>query len=307
VERATLLRSIDRIAPELKQAIGRFEMQVSQELPFLACVSIRTNHRSLVDALLNWIKKNSHDEPKEEEVEQLRQHAILKSRELANRIEPTLIEGIEPTIDDFVAAALQLSRKEKLDGLQSVLEWFHRLRLIVRASEPDAEINVLRQGFILLMTAFDAAVFDLVRVKLRKNFFDLIGAFGKNEKVTLQEIGAAGSFEVFRDKLIEEQLKARYIKDLLCLLRDMGVPCTDEDAGDRFIQLIELVLRRNVHVHNRGVVDERYLERDQKGSPKYNLYNLSLGEVARIDEPYWEMANRLCSLCVIRVADWAGN
>jgi hypothetical protein len=71
--------------------------------------------------------------------------------------------------------------------------------------------------------------------------------------------------------------------------------------------LIEMALRGNVHVHNRGVVDERYLERDQNGRPKYNLCNLSLGDVARIDKSSWEMANRQSASCVKRVADWASG
>ena len=75
-----------------------------------------------------------------------------------------------------------------------------------------------------------------------------------------------------------------------------------------FGHLIELVLRRNVHVHNRGVVDERYLERDQQtGKARFNLYNWNLGQAAIIDELYWESANRLCKGCVERVADWAAT
>ena len=38
---------------------------------------------------------------------------------------------------------------------------------------------------------------------------------------------------------------------------------------------------------------------------KYNLYNLKLGDIACIDMPYLEMANRLCENCVDRLADWA--
>ena len=79
----------------------------------------------------------------------------------------------------------------------------------------------------------------------------------------------------------------------------------DEAPGERFIELVELVMRRNVHVHNRGVVDERYLERDRQGTPRFNIYNLTLGSIAEIDEPYWNRANKLCCHCVERIAAWA--
>ncbi len=158
------------------------------------------------------------------------------------------------------------------------------------------------------MTAFDAAVFDLVRVKLHNDFFGLIGMFGKQEKVSLQEIGEAGSFDEFRASIIDDQMKRRYVKDLLIILDTLGLKCSDESTGDSLGHLIELVLRRNVHVHNRGIVDERYLERDDKpGKAKYNVYPLKLGENAVIDEAYWESANRLCKGCVERIADWVAE
>ena len=107
-----------------------------------------------------------------------------------------------------------------------------------------------------------------------------------NPKVSLEEIGEAGSFEALRDQIIEDQLKKRYVKDLLGLLKTLGVPLVDEENGDRHVQIIELVLRRNEHVHNRGEVDERYLEADpQSKNPKYNLYNLKLGDTIQFLSP----------------------
>lgn len=108
--------------------------------------------------------------------------------------------------------------------------------------------------------------------------------------------------------MIEEQLKKRYVKDVLGLLQSLSVQCVDDTAGDRPVQLVELVLRRNVHVHNRGVVDERYLEPDPMTlKPKYNLYNLKLGDSAIIDDGYFQTAIRLCNNCVERLVKWSGE
>jgi hypothetical protein len=173
--------------------------------------------------------------------------------------------------------------------------------MLARASRPEAEINVQRQGFILLMTAFDAAIFDLVRVALRRDFFGLVAAFGKQDKLTLLDLGGAGSWGALRDQIIEEQLKKRYVKDLLYLLREQwDVAGMEQVAGEKFERLIELVLRRNIHVHNRGVVDKRYLDEGK------NIDRLNHGDVAVIDEAYWQLANRACRGCVERVAAWAG-
>jgi hypothetical protein len=108
--------------------------------------------------------------------------------------------------------------------------------------------------------------------------------------------------------MIEDQLKKRYVKDLLGLLQTLGVVLVDEKNRVSYVQLIELVMRRNVHVHNRGEVDERYLEADpQSKRPKYNLYNLKPGDIAYIDMGYLELANRLCKNCVERLADWVSD
>ncbi len=102
--------------------------------------------------------------------------------------------------------------------------------------------------------------------------------------------------------MIEDQLKKRYVKDLLGLLQALGVPCWDETKGDRPVQLVELVLRRNIHVHNRGIVDERYLESDpSSGKAKYNLYNLQLGQLAIIDDEYF---NQPSGCAAIVSSDW---
>jgi hypothetical protein len=164
----------------------------------------------------------------------------------------------EPLDEDMVRQSIQYATGvrsvRKIRALEHARKNLTDMQVLLRLVSPDAEINILRQGFILLMTAFDAAVFDLVRIKLRKDFFALIGAFGKSEKVSLQEISEAGSFESLRDQVVEKQLKIRYVKDLLGLLQGLGVKCVHEANGDTFGHLIELVLRRNVHIHNRGIV-----------------------------------------------------
>jgi hypothetical protein len=220
-----------------------------------------------------------------------------------DRIPPDALRGLVVLAIDH---AKHIQVRRRIDAMAYAREQFADLELLARVARPDAEVNVLRQGFLLLLTAFDAAVFDLVRIAFRKKFFELIGTFGKQEKVSLEVVGEAGNFDALRDQLIEDQLKKRYIKDLLGVLQALGVILVDERCGDRHVQLIELVLRRNVHIHNRGVVDERYLEADpQSKRPKYNLYNLKLGDVAYINLAYLELANRLCRNCVDRLAAWA--
>jgi hypothetical protein len=155
------------------------------------------------------------------------------------------------------------------------------------------------------MTAFDAAVTDLTRIKFRQRFFEFIPVFGKNEKVTLEEIGETGSFEAFRDQVVDEQIRRRYVKDLIGLLYAVGMNKGENVPRDEQVRLIELVLRRNVHVHNRGIVDDRYLELDPSSQkPKYNLHRLKIGDAAVIDDAYFKEAVERSTQFVDALATW---
>jgi hypothetical protein len=77
--------------------------------------------------------------------------------------------------------------------------------------------------------------------------------------VSFQQFGEAGNLETLQEQIIDDQMRRRYAKDLLHLLQnDWNVQCVEKGAS--FGRLMEFVLRRNVHVHNRGIVDQRYVE-----------------------------------------------
>ena len=107
-----------------------------------------------------------------------------------------------------------------------------------------------------------------------------------------------------RDSVIEEHLKGKYLREVLFILHASDIQLTDSLQGDKFIHLLEMIMRRNIHIHNRGVVDSKYLEENENGKPRYNVYGLTEGTVAHIDSAYWERANRLSVNCVRFITDW---
>lgn len=231
--------------------------------------------------------------------------------ELARQIKETGLDQdpfySEDAIDFATGETQFILTYKKLQELQSALNQINKLDLVIRTATPSSEINALRQGFITLMTIFDATIFDLMRIALKEDFFQLIGVFGKNTKISLGNLAEYTSFESFRDDIIESELKSKYLKEILVILENQGVTCIDKKTGAKFIQLIEMILRRNIHVHNKGRVDERYMEKNKNGKPLYNIHNFELGELAHINSGYWESANRLCKNCVISVADWVST
>ena len=190
--------------------------------------------------------------------------------------------------------------RERIDDLQSLLDRAHEISVVAKSSDPNSTMGPYRQGFIAMMAAFDAAIFDLVRLALNNSFFKLAGVFG-SDQLTIQRIADLGSFEAVREEIIETQLKKRYVKDLLRMLKaDWRVEWFERNR-DAFPHLMEIVLRRNLHLHNRGVVDQRYLD------SKKNVYALQLGEVAVIDKAYWQRSQELCQECVSQVTSWADS
>jgi hypothetical protein len=296
---ADLLASVEQISPVVEEALTKQALVVEQFVnPPEPGPGVNVPHEA--GEWVTFMLEHLYDEPTPNNIANLRLY--VKGRlehETGRDFTDTMNEA---GLDYIITITVLEYGRRKLDHLRHLAVRLSELQLLGRVLSPETEINVLRQGFILLMTAFDAAIFDLVRVALRRKFFTLISAFGKQDKFSLQEIAQMGSFDALQEEIIEEQLKKRYVKDLLHLLgNEWKAECVDKAAGDKFERLIEFVLRRNVHVHNRGIVDERYLDEDK------NLDRLKLGDVAVIDEPYWEMANRLCGECVKRVTDWAST
>lgn len=261
-----------------------------------------TDMRSYEGELIQFMLEGLEGDLSANNIETVRREAIRLSNEIA-QTGNTEVPG-EDVIDFAIQSAVYILKSRKYYELAFVCEKFNEIEIAVRMQRPEAAINVLRQGFILLMTIFDATVFDLMRVALRKDFFRLIGVVGKKDKISLESLNRYDSFDKFRDEIIEEQLKPKYIKDILSILENQNVQYVDSSTEFRSIHLKEMIQRRNLHIHNMGRVDEKYIERNDNGTPKYNIYNLAIGSVAKVDLPYWEMANRLCKDCVDYMTDW---
>jgi hypothetical protein len=286
--------------PRVRAAIQEVEYELSRlEVP----EGLRqTDARSFRGEMIQYMIDALENDSLPSTIETARKDLREQLREMAESGDGEPVA--DEVIDSAVSSAIFILKERKLNELQYLAESAGDVEIAVRMLRPDTELHVLRQGFILLMTIFDATIFDLMRVALRRDFFGLVGAFGKHDKVPLEDFAKYSSYEEFRDQIIEDQLRGKYLKDLLAILEAQKVELVDPATEDRTIHLRELVQRRNVHVHNRGRVDDRYLERDSHGVARYNIYNLAPGSFAEVDLPYWERANRLCQACVTRVAAW---
>ncbi len=134
------------------------------------------------------------------------------------------------------------------------------------------------------MTAFDAAVFDIAELIITCHFFDFCN---KNEEILsdkyeLKEIIKAGSFSSFQSEVIEKILKNNYVSGLLKLLYKYRRDYFVIEDRDVYKDLCEIIARRNLHIHKRGIIDQGYFSQSQG-----NKYNLKCGDVAYIKSEYY--------------------
>lgn len=301
------LSELENIYSQLHGAKERIKSSLAEVETELNAIKVpeglrSTDMRSYEGELIQFMLEGLDGDLSAVNIEAVKQEAIRQSEEIA-RMGDSKIPS-EDVLDFAMESAIYITKSKKHNELAYAYEKSNEIEIAVRMQRPEAEINVLRQGFVLLMTIFDATVFDLMRVALRKDFFRLIGVVGKQDKVPLESLNKYNSFDKFRDEIIEEQLKPKYVKDILAILENQNVQYVDSSTGFKAIHLKEMIQRRNIHIHNRGRIDEKYMERDNNGAPRYNIYNLAIGSVAQVDFSYWEMANRLCKDCVDYMADW---
>jgi hypothetical protein len=200
-------------------------------------------------------------------------------------------KSVMPLLFDLAIDFVQHRQHESRScALVFIISEGHDLLIRSRSARPGTEIHIFRQGFLLLMTAFDAAVFDLMRGAMQFDFFGLVGQFETNDKMSYTDLARKGSFENLQNGVIDTILKKQSLSDLLAVFVKTGA--IDQDTH---LELNELVLRRHLHVHTRGVVDQRYVTATK------NSKKLRIGEVAMISEDYSQWAERLTKEAVTSI------
>lgn len=179
--------------------------------------------------------------------------------------------------------------KEKL---QELINFERLLRLI----DTKNNINIYRQAFIQLMALFDAFVFDVIRVKFKNNFFEWLELF-ENDTVKLHDIAKCNDFDKFENTIIDKKLKSVYLKDIIHIMKSHNPELFNIDGEIKYANFIEMINRRNCHIHNNGVIDNSYLGINKiNDKPEFNIYNFSIGSYAEINRQYLDESLYYCSV-----------
>jgi hypothetical protein len=182
-----------------------------------------------------------------------------------------------------------------INELRSLLDFINTFSIQLRMNEQESILNNFRQGFILIVACFDATVFDITEEILKDQFFKYISRFNSGSMpitIKLKELNDFADFETFRDDLIGKSLKGKYVKDLIEIYKTLEVPYIKAN----FPKLIECMNRRNVHLHNNGYADNKYIN-------IYNIYDYNIDDALTIDEAYFVECCEFCSMTVNSICE----
>ncbi|MDP4143167.1 MAG: hypothetical protein Q8936_01615 [Bacillota bacterium] len=157
------------------------------------------------------------------------------------------------------------------------------LKTLYNIFDDNNPINIYRQSFILLITAFDAIMYEISEEIYCNNFFKCIDKLVPKGKVSYTDIGKCKNFDEFKTNLVKEALDNIHLYKLLLTLYEFNEELFTIKDKNIFTDIIEMVKRRNIHVHNNGIVDKQYLEEKEK----YNIYRLEYGDFAVINNEYF--------------------
>ncbi|MEG1725895.1 MAG: hypothetical protein RR313_10925 [Anaerovoracaceae bacterium] len=193
--------------------------------------------------------------------------------------------------DDYVSILSYVRCKlynEAIENTKQELEEYSELKTLYNIFDDKNPINIYRQAFILLMTAFDAATFDLFSNIFNQDFFNIARIMNYDKKFSLDDITKYQNFNEFASKTIDIMISGKYVSDVLEILHGYKNDYFLVEGSDRFEEIMEMVQRRNLHVHKNGIVDEKYFT---KGNG--SQLGIHTGDYSVIDNIYYNKASEI--------------
>lgn len=274
------------------------------EIPeWFSSIDGRSDEGELVSFIYELINSGTDDRDgiMSELSNELESLCIMKGENIGGEFYLDLYDNKEKVYEyiDFTLKAYHnntiYQNKEKLQELKNIEKLF---RLI----DTKNNINIYRQAFIQLVALFDAFVFDIIRIHFLNNFFVWLKLF-ENDTVKLHDIAECNTFDDFENSIVGKKLKSVYLKDLMNILKNHNPDLFIMDGESKYVNFIEMINRRNCHIHNNGVVDNSYLGISKNNEkPAYNIYGFGLGSYAEIEQSYFNMCLNDCCEFITKIS-----
>ena len=195
----------------------------------------------------------------------------------------------EEMVEKALSVALTVWKHRINSGLENDDMNLDRLAATIRMLDVTANSNIYRQAFVNLFSIFDAYVFDYLKTFFFDHIGDLESFFGGEKlKIPFADVFENSTIDEAKEDFIRRKFDGKYIKHLLKALHSSNISVFD---GIEYSKIMEMVNRRNIHIHNKGIVDERYVE-------EFNIHGFDVGEYAAITKQYFESATIILSTLI---------
>lgn len=279
-------------------------LEVEQLPQWFKDIDVRSNEGELIEYILETINNEGIDDIEvimksiESELEAL---CIIFGETENGEFLYTLYDDKEK-LKEFISLSKVLNLNNTYFDYKHRLEQLNNYNKALNLIDTKNNTNIYRQAFVQLIFVFDSVIFDVIRYKFNEDFFGWVNYFKKDDTIKLHDIGSNKNFEDFKSMVIEKQLKNCYVKDLIDILHRNYKDIFIIDNKDTYVDFIEIINRRNCHIHNNGIIDNSYLGINKMNSkPKYNKYKYKLGEYAEIDKAYFESTMNYCNHLLNRI------
>ena len=189
-------------------------------------------------------------------------------------------------VEKALSVATSVWKHRINSGLENDDMNLDRLAATIRMLDVTANSNIYRQAFVNMFSIFDAYVFDYLKTYFF-NHIDKLESFfgGEKTKLPYEDVFKNSTIEEAKEDFIRKKFDGKYIKHLLKALHHSNTAVFD---GIEYHKIMEMVNRRNIHIHNKGIVDDRYIE-------EYNIFSYDVGEYAAITKQYFDSAATILS------------
>ena len=122
---------------------------------------------------------------------------------------------------------------------------------------------------------------------LNTSFFEVVRYANIDKSYKIKDLNGLSTMDEFKEKIINDIVESKKIHAILKILVDYNPDLFVINGSDIKDEIFEIIGRRNIHVHKKGIVDEGYL-RQSNGNP----YGFSTGDYSAIDSIYFVTAQQ---------------
>ena len=183
-------------------------------------------------------------------------------------------------LEEIIASAQVIFDNARNNELYEQEAAIEALKTSINLVDNKSSANIFRQSFINIFSIFDAYIFESLKLYFCKKPQELecFLEIKNNDKVkvNIEDVLLFDNIEELKESMIHRQFDGKYLSEIIRKLKKYNSALFSEIE---YSALMEMIERRNIHLHNKGYADSKYCT-------SFNIYNFNVGDYVYIDSEY---------------------